>query len=74
MWPNGKAFDWNSKDSGFDPQHGHEANNSKFLFFFFLVWGPPIPLLKISREFKEQRNVCEAPTTPARYIFPPEPE
>ncbi len=35
MWPNGKAFDWNSKDSGFDPQHGHEANNSKFLFFFF---------------------------------------
>lgn len=24
LWPNGKAFDFESKDSGFDPQRGHQ--------------------------------------------------
>lgn len=24
LWLNGKAFDYESKDSGFDPQQGHQ--------------------------------------------------
>lgn len=47
VWPNGKALDYELKDSGFNPQHGHLGRHShKPSFFFFpflsvLLGGPP---------------------------------
>lgn len=32
MWPNGKALDYESRDSRFDPWHGQ--HHSSYLFFF----------------------------------------
>ena len=34
VWPNGKAFDYELKDSGFDPQHGHLGRYPHKSYFF----------------------------------------